>query len=91
MNPLTGEIVELSRLPVLDDTRLETARLLRDTLAHYLATSPSGGRPEALQRIVREQAFTVLNRLGALRMMEARGLLLELIARGHQSRGFQLY
>ena len=91
MNPATGEVVELSRLPVLDDTRWETARLLRDTLAHYLATSPSGGRPEALQRIVREQAFTVLNRLVALRMMEARGLLLESIARGYQSRGFQLY
>ena len=41
--------------------------------------------------IVREQAFTVLNRLVALRMMEARGLLLESIARGYQSRGFQLY
>jgi Eco57I restriction-modification methylase len=91
MNPVTGEVVELSRLPVLDDTRRDTARLLRDTLTHYLATSPSGGRPEALQRIVREQAFTVLNRLVALRMMEARGLLLESIARGYQSRGFQLY
>jgi hypothetical protein len=91
MDPATGEVDELSRLPVLDDTRWETARLLRDTLAHYLATSPSGGRPEALQRIVREQAFTVLNRLVALRMMEARGLLLESIARGYQARGFQLY
>ena len=91
MDPATGEVVELSRLPPLDDTRWETARLLRDTLAHYLATSPSGGRTEALQRIVREQAFTVLNRLVALRMMEARGLLLESIARGYQSRGFQLY
>jgi hypothetical protein len=91
MNPAAGEVVELSRLPPLDDTRWETARLLRDTLAHYLATSPSGGRTEALQRIVREQAFTMLNRLVALRMMEARGLLLESIARGYQSRGFQLY
>ena len=33
----------------------------------------------------------MLNRLVALRMMEARGLLLESIARGYQSRGFQLY
>ncbi len=91
MEPATGEVVELSKLPPLDDTRWETARLLRDTLAHYLATSPSGGRTEALQRLVREQAFTVLNRLVALRMMEARGLLLESIAKGYQSRGFQLY
>ncbi|MGE4096272.1 MAG: BREX-1 system adenine-specific DNA-methyltransferase PglX [Candidatus Binatia bacterium] len=91
MDPATGEAVELSSLPPLDDTRWETARILRDTLAHYLATSPSGGRTEALQRIVREQAFTILNRLVALRMMEARGLLLESLARGYQSRGFQLY
>jgi hypothetical protein len=91
MDPATGEVVELAKLPPLDDMRWETARMLRETLAHYLATSPSEGRTEALQRIVREQAFTVLNRLVALRMMEARGLLLESIARGYQSKGFQLY
>jgi hypothetical protein len=91
MNPATGEVAAVEKLGHLDDTRRETARLLRDTLAHYLATSPSGGRQEALERIVREQAFTVLNRLAALRMMEARGLLLESVARGYQSRGFQLY
>ena len=33
----------------------------------------------------------MLNRLAALRMMEARGLLLESIANGYQSKGFQLY
>jgi hypothetical protein len=33
----------------------------------------------------------VLNRLCALRMSEARGLVLESIARGYQSQGFQLY
>ena len=38
----------------------------------YLAASPSGGKREALDRIVREQAFTVLNRLAALRMAAAR-------------------
>jgi hypothetical protein len=44
-----------------------------------------------LDRIVREQAFTILNRFAALRMMEARGILLESVAKGYQSRGFQLY
>jgi hypothetical protein len=44
-----------------------------------------------LQQIVREQAFTVLNRLAALRMMEARGLLFESVSQGYQSKGFQLY
>jgi hypothetical protein len=91
MDPTSGEVADLDKLSQMDDTRRETARLLRDTLAHYLATTPSGGKQEALQRILREQAFTVLNRLAALRMMEARGFLIESIARGYQSKGFQLY
>ena len=41
--------------------------------------------------MVREQAFTTLNRLAALRMMEARGLVMECVAKGYQSRAFQLY
>jgi hypothetical protein len=91
MDPATGEVTDRDKLHHMDDTRRETARLLRDSLAHYLATSASGGKKEALQCIVREQAFTVLNRLAALRMMEARGFLIESIARGYQSKGFQLY
>jgi hypothetical protein len=91
MNPDTGEMAELAMLAHLDDTRRETWRLLSDTLSHYLATSPSGGQKEELERIVREQAFTVLNRLAALRMMEARGFLIESVSKGYQSRGFQLY
>jgi len=62
IDPITGEVADLARLTYLDDTRRETARLLRDTLTHYLATSPSGGEKEALERIVREQAFTILRR-----------------------------
>jgi hypothetical protein len=91
MIPDTGEVTELATLTHLDDMRRETWRLLSDTLSHYLATSPSGGQKEALERIVREQAFTVLNRLAALRMMEARGFLIESISKSYQSRGFQLY
>ncbi len=94
LDPDLGEVTELDKLGHLDDARLETARILRDTLAHYEARLPSQDaktRVEALQRIVREQAFTVLNRLCALRMAEARGLLIVSIARGYQSDGFQLY
>ena len=94
LDPATGEVTTLSKLPQLDDTRRQTAQLLRDTLEHYLAGSESTGqtgRREVLRRIVREQAFTVLNRLCALRMAESRGLLTESIAKGHNSEGFQLY
>jgi len=91
MDPETGEVSDLSTLGHLDDSRRETARLLRETMEHYVATSPSGGNKEALARIVREQAFTILNRLCAIRMAEARVLVIESICRGYQSKGFQLY
>ncbi len=79
----------------MDNQGRQTATILRETLAHY-ATALTGKSEkekikQALDRIIREQAFTVLNRLGALRMAEARGFLLESIAKGYSSRGFQLY
>lgn len=91
LDPHSGTVTPVESLGHLDDTRRETARILRDTLAHYLASSPSGGVREALGRIVREQAFTVLNRLAALRMAESRGILIESVGNGYQSKGFQLY
>ncbi len=95
LDPTTGEVAELSKLAHLDDSRLETARVLREILDHYLASEMAGSgkksQKDVLGRIVREQAFTVLNRLAALRMMEARGLLLESVSKGYQSKGFQLY
>ncbi len=91
LDPHSGAVTPVESLGHLDDTRRETARILRDTLAHYLASSPSSGTREALDRIVREQAFTVLNRLAALRMAESRGILIESVGNGYQSKGFQLY
>ncbi|MBU5638829.1 BREX-1 system adenine-specific DNA-methyltransferase PglX [Geomonas sp. Red69] len=91
LDPHSGAVTPLENLGDLDDSRRETARILRETLAHYMASSPSGGNKEALDRIVREQAFTVLNRLAALRMAESRGILIESVGNGYQSKGFQLY
>jgi len=91
LNPETGEVSDLSNLSFLDDARRETAGILRETMDHYLATTPGAGNREVLSRIVREQAFTILNRMAALRMAEARGFLMESIGNGYQSKGFQLY
>lgn len=95
LDPASGEVADLEMaLAHLDDARRATAQLLRDTAEHYqpgFLRRPARERRETLDRIVREQAFTVLNRLCALRMAEARGLLLESVGRGQQSRGFQLY
>jgi len=97
MDPKTGDVADTDSL-TLTSAEFETARLLRDTMEHYLASvdtttlaKAKKARIDVLGRIVREQAFTVLNRLCALRMSEARGLLIEAIGKGYQSKGFQLY
>lgn len=90
MDPNAGTVAELASLRHINDAQRETARILRDTLAHYTASGDMNAM-QGLDRIVREQAFTVLNRLAALRMAEARGLLIESVGNGFQARGFQLY
>ena len=90
MDPVSGTVAPLENLRHINDQQRETARILRDTLAHYCA-SPDTNPKSGLDRIVREQGFTVLNRLAALRMAEARGLLIESVGNGYQAKGFQLY
>ncbi|MHB1705292.1 MAG: Eco57I restriction-modification methylase domain-containing protein [Acidithiobacillus sp.] len=90
MDPNAGAVAELASLRHINDAQRETARILRDTLAHYTASGDMYAT-QGLDRIVREQAFTVLNRLAALRMAEARGLLVESVGNGFHAKGFQLY
>lgn len=94
IDPHSGEVAGLDRLTHLSDRDRQTAQLLRDTLAHYLAVDADDNahRIAAIDRIIREQAFTVLNRLAALLMMEARGLLAAaVVSQGQQSQAFELY
>lgn len=93
LDPKTGEVTPMARLTHLDDRQRHTAEVLRQTLAHYLGADVDDidHRVAVLDRMVREQAFTVLNRLAALLMMEARGQLIESVSKGYQSRGYQLY
>lgn len=95
LDPNQGTIADIESLSHLDNYQLQTAHILRDTVQHYMTTTVGKTQKEqvklVLERIVREQAFTVLNRLAALRMAEARGFLLESIGSGYSSQGFQLY
>lgn len=93
LDPKTGEVTPMARLTHLDDSQRHTAEVLRQTLAHYLGADAddTDHRIAVLDRMVREQAFTVLNRLAALLMMEARGQLFESVSKGYQSRGFKSY
>jgi len=95
LDPNTGEVTPLDRLTHLSAAERESADLLRQTLAHYLASEGladiADHRMPIIDRIVREQAFTVLNRLAALLMMEARGVLITAVGQGQQSKAFELY
>jgi hypothetical protein len=91
LDPKEGSVRPLVGMRDLDDARRETARTLRETLEHYAKTDTAVSKQDLLQRIVREQAFTVLNRLAALRMAEARGILIQSVGNGYDSKGFQLY
>lgn len=83
------DMVALAHRPEEEQTR---ARLLRDRVEH-LAAGLAGPkrRVDAVARLVREQAFTVLNRLCALRMCEERGLVQACVRDGTNSKGFMLF
>ncbi|HVY60369.1 MAG TPA: DNA methyltransferase, partial [Planctomycetota bacterium] len=66
--------------------RLEREKLVA-AVAHKLAAGLAA--PAAAADLVRDMAFTALNRFVALRMLEARELVQECIARGDQSAGFK--
>lgn len=88
-----GRVLDLEKLPHLDDEKLRVATLLRERIEHL--ASGGGGTPtaigEAVKRVLREQAFTVLNRFAALRMAEERGIIVESVGGGLNSKGFKTF
>ena len=65
----------------------------RDRVTDYLGHLRAGGLnpAEAVARLVREAAFTQLNRLCAYKMLEQLGLIRETVNRGTNSSGFKFY
>ena len=88
-----GDVTALDQLGHLDDAGLSTATLLRERIEYLVRTHPDekDGTKAAVDRLAREQAFTVLNRLAALRMAEKRDLIVESVGKGYQSKGFKVF
>ena len=86
-------LTSLDQLSHLDDAGLAVAGLLRERIDYLVRTHPEdkAGLKTAAARLAREQAFTVLNRLAAVRMAEKRGLIIESVGSGYQSRGFKVF
>jgi hypothetical protein len=85
-----GEAAEPNSLAHLGDEEFMTAGFLRQRIEH-LSGGSRKNRAQAVQRVIREQAFTMLNRFCALRMAEARKIVHQCIGKGYQSEGFKLY
>lgn len=84
-----GTIEDAAALGALsDEERLCRERVLA-RLSHLIAAGDKNDR--AVARLVREIAFTHLNRLVAYKMMEERGLIREAVSRGMSSQGFQFF
>ena len=88
-----GDLTPLAKLGHLDEAGLATAALLRERIAYLEKTHPDDkdGTQAAVARLAREQAFTILNRLAAVRMAEKRGLIVEAVGQGYQSKGFKVF
>jgi hypothetical protein len=88
-----GEIAPLESLGHLDEGGMATAALLRQRIEYLEKSHPDDkdGIKAAVARLAREQAFTVLNRLAAIRMAEKRGLIVESVGQGYQSKGFKVF
>jgi hypothetical protein len=89
---MDGSCLMVEVLTTKDATVIQTARLLRERL-DYLEDSIAGAnkKKEAVQQLVREQAFTILNRFAALRMAEERSIIRESIRKDYKSEGFEVF
>ena len=87
-----GLMISLEDLGRLSDDQLDVAHQLRGRI-DYLAHNEEADNsiPNSIDKMLREQAFTVLNRLAAMKMAEARGLIVESVSKGQESEGFQMY
>lgn len=74
---------------VLDDAPGDP--IVRDRLIQMVAhhQARGAGKQSAVERVIRECAFTVLNRFAALKMAERRGLVRECVSNGIESTGIQ--
>jgi len=85
-----GKLEKPENLPTLRDP--ETYEIY-GRLIHFLEDEVEAGldRKEATEKLVKEIAFTHLNRLVAFKMMEERKLISETVRRGPQSNGFKFF
>jgi Eco57I restriction-modification methylase len=84
-----GKVEDAARLTHLSPKDL---RFREEVVAHLEHIKASGQKPkDAAAQLIREAAFTHLNRLCAYKMMTSRGLIKDPLGKGLKSRGFLFY
>ena len=88
-----GTVLMIEQLTTSDSDFIYTARVLRQRLDYIKTNLPDKKNEdvEAVRQLVREQAFTILNRFGSLRMAEERGIIKETVRKEYDSEGFQVF
>src|SRR6266568_2146932 len=86
---VSGQVEDAAAMSHLSEEEQQHREQLLVHLEHIRA---SGFKPkDAVAQLVREIAFTHLNRLCAYKMMETRHLIREAVSRGMKSNGFMFY
>lgn len=83
-----GTILPDASLEHLSDHQRRIADQIRQTVQHRISSMKPA---DAFTTVVREQAFTALNRIVATRMAEVRGIIPAAVSSGLDSEGFQVY
>lgn len=83
-----GTILPDTSLQHLSDHQRRIADQIRQTVQHRISSMKPA---DAFTTVVREQAFTALNRIVAIRMAEVRGVIPPAVSAGLDSEGFQVY
>lgn len=85
-----GSVKPLSGLKHLDAVGRADRRAIEAALRHFAAPGADAKAAAAVERYVRESAFTFLNRLAALKLMEhpIRGLIQPSVGAAEHSKGF---
>jgi hypothetical protein len=88
-----GTVLMIDQLTTSDSDFIYTARVLRQRLDYIKTNLPDKNNEdvEAVRQLVREQAFTILNRFASLRMAEERGIIKETVCKEYNSEGFQVF
>jgi hypothetical protein len=88
-----GSVIDIESLTTNDPAIVHKAELLRQRLDYLKSNIPDAKtrEKESFAQLVREQAFTILNRLASLRMAEERDIIRESIRQGYNSEGFLVF